>query len=221
MTELQYLDKQEFYQLHKDIGQYNISEFHKFFPADLSGKSLLDIGCGTGYDLSIFQGKGAQVYGVDINPEAVRIAQHKLHLPSSALQCTSADKLYLPDESLDYVASNYVLQSISDLSPVFREVHRVMKTGGEFIFLVTHPMRQYFEKKNPRTNYFNQEIVDSVILNHTVVVKEPTHTVNDYLSDYVLTNFHIAQFIELHDPTAEQVEGRYYPGFFIVRAVKK
>ncbi len=62
---------------------------------------------------------------------------------------------------------------------------------------------------------------DSVILNGTITVQEPTHTMNEYLSEYFLSYFTVEKFIELEDPTAEKVEGRKYPGFFIIKARKK
>ena len=221
MFELQYLKKEQFYKLHEEIGQFNITEYYKYIPKNLTGKRLLDIGCGEGNDLNYFKGLGAEIYGIDINATAVRIAQDRFALGEQNIKATNASTLNFPDSTFDVVTSNYVLQSIEELEPVFKEIDRVLKPGGEFVFLATHPMRQYFEKKNPSSNYFKQEIVDSVILNNTVVVQEPTHTMNDYLSNYFLENFSVEQYIELQDPTAEKVENRDYPGFFIVKALKK
>ncbi len=221
MFELQYIKKEQFYKLHEEIGQFNITEYYKYIPANLMGKKLLDIGCGEGNDLNYFKGLGAEIYGIDINTIAVKIAQERFSLDEHNIKANNASTIHFPDSTFDIVTSNYVLQSIEEIAPVFKEINRVLKPGGEFVFLATHPMRQYFEKKNPNSNYFKQEIVDSVILNNTVVVQEPTHTMNDYLSDYFLRNFSVEKYIELQDPTAEKVESREYPGFFIVKAIKK
>lgn len=221
MYEMQYMEKEQFYKLHEEIGQFNITEYYKYIPEKLKGKKLLDIGCGEGNDLAYFRNKGAEIYGIDINTGAVKIAQERFSLNEQNIMATEASTLDFPDFTFDVITSNYVLQSIEQLDPVFNEIARVLKPGGEFIFLATHPMRQYFEKKNPRSNYFKREIVDSVILNNTVVVQEPTHTMNDYMSNHFLESFYVEKYIELHDPTAEKVEGREYPGFFIVRAIKK
>ncbi|MEI6316580.1 MAG: class I SAM-dependent methyltransferase [bacterium] len=221
MDKLQYKNKEEFYNLHEKIGSYNLAEYYKFFPKKMcNGNRILDIGCGEGNDMKYFKTLGAEVCGIDINPIATEIAKKELKLDDNFVKTSEANSLLFKNNSFDIASSNYVLQAIPDIAVVYKETARVLKQGGKFIFLATHPMRQYFEKKNSNSDYFNQETVDSVILNGTVTVQEPTHTFNDYFSEYFLKHFKIEKFIELHDPTAEKVDGRKYPGFFIVSCVK-
>lgn len=221
MNELQYKSKEQFYSLHEKIGQFNLQEYYKYFSRDLSGKSILDIGCGEGNDLAQFKTLGANIHGIDINPVAIEIAQKRFNVDKSTIRCSNASDTGFMNESFDIVASNYVFQAIENIEEIYEEINRVLKKDGEFIFLATHPMRQYFEKKNIASDYFQREIVDSVILNGTITVQEPTHTMNEYLSEYFLSHFTVEKFIELEDPTAEKVEGRKYPGFFIIKARKK
>lgn len=89
------------------------------------------------------------------------------------------------------------------------------------MYLVTHLFRQYFEKKDIKSDYFEQKIVDSNILNNSIFLKEPSHTLNEYLSEFVLKNFDIQFFKEYWDPAAEQIEERKYPGYFMLKASKR
>ena len=89
------------------------------------------------------------------------------------------------------------------------------------MYLVTHPFRQFLEKKEGKTDYFEQKIVQSRILNDAIVVEEPSHTLNEYLTSEFLKNFDIRFYGEFWDAAAEQIEGKKYPGYFILKAIKR
>lgn len=183
------------------------------------GGTLLDLACGDGVDLLYYQSLGVKVAGLDASAEMVKLAHARL--PDVDIRVSNFEKLPYPDASFDYVLCKYSIQTVLGLSTVFAEVARVLKPGGVFAYLATHPMRQYFEKKNPRADYFVQTVVESHILNDAIVVREPTHTFEEYLSDDFLKKFELVSFKEYHDPAAEPVEGRIYPGYFIVIAKVK
>ena len=86
------------------------------------------------------------------------------------------------------------------MEPVFKEIHRVLKSGGMMMYLVTHPFRQFFEKKEEKADYFEQKIVDSHILGDTVTVKEPTHIMTEFLNDFLFKNFDVQSYDERWDP---------------------
>ena len=89
------------------------------------------------------------------------------------------------------------------------------------MYLTVHPFRQYFEKKDSKADYFAQTIVDSNIFGNKVTFKEPTHTMNEYLNDFLFTHFDVQLYEEHWEPCAEQIDGRKYPGFFILKAKKR
>ncbi len=89
------------------------------------------------------------------------------------------------------------------------------------MYLVVHPFRQFFEKKDKQADYFEQEIVDSHILGNSVTVKEPTHTMSEYLNNFLFKNFDVQSYDERWDPSAEFIDGKKYPGFLILKAKKR
>ena len=46
-------------------------------------------------------------------------------------------------------------------------------------------------------------------------------SVSEYLNDFLFTNFEVTLYHEQWDNAAEAIDGRKYPGFFIIRATKK
>jgi SAM-dependent methyltransferase len=88
---------------------------------------VLDIGAGAGelnaYD---FKGRCKEMIGVDLDP---RVSDNPL-LDRGI--CCDANKLPLPDASVDFVFSVYVLEHVEDAPGFSAEVARVLKPGGEF-----------------------------------------------------------------------------------------
>jgi|GEM_PF-1587466 len=101
----------------------------------------LDIGSGDGKIAEIlFDNKFT--YGID-NGEAndYQIAIDKNRYGKVLLE--SAEKMSLPDKSVNFAFSNSVLEHIPDIEAVFRETSRVLVDGGYFVF--TTPTK-YFKK---------------------------------------------------------------------------
>src|SRR5205823_1611778 len=156
------------------------------------GMKLLDIGCGDGTDLAYYKEHGADVYGLDASKELIKMAQAKL--PDGKLFAGYFENMPFQDSKFDAVLSKYAIMTSADMEPVFKEIHRVLKPGGTMMYLVTHPFRQYFEKREERADYFEQKIVDSHILGNTVTVREPTHTMTEYLNPYLFKNFDVEAY---------------------------
>lgn len=199
--------------------QVNRTIMYSFVGGDLSNKKVLDLACGDGVDAQYYKKIGGDVSAIDASKGLISIAKEKY--PEVDFCVGLAEELSYGDEVFDCVFSKYAIMTSADMKPIFDEVYRVLKPGGEFIYLVTHPFRQFLERKNVEADYFSQTNVTSVILDATVEVVEPTHTMNEYLNEDFFSKYELLDFQESFDPAAEKIKGAKYPGFFIIKARKK
>jgi ubiquinone/menaquinone biosynthesis C-methylase UbiE len=200
-------------------GEYNREKFYAALDFIAPGARLLDLACGGGKDLVHYRGLGAEVYGLDASHEMVSSARQRV--PGADIRVGLLDRIPFPGEHFDVVLSKYAIQAVADVGAVFREIHRVLAPGGILMYLVVHPFRQFFERRRPDADYFAQTIVESTFFQGKVTVREPTHTLNDYLSEDFLSRFDIDYFLEDVEPSAEVVGAHRYPGFLLVRARKR
>lgn len=180
---------------------------------------LLDLACGDGTDMLLYQELGAKIYGLDSSKEMLEIAKKKF--PLGIFKFSDFSSIPFENSYFDVVLSKYAIQTTKDVSPVFREIHRVLKKGGIVMILVVHPFRQFFERKNLSADYFKQVVVDSNVFQGKITFKEPTHTFNEYFSLEFLKKFDLLEFHEQWEPCAEQINNAKYPGFFIIKAKKR
>lgn len=126
----------------------------KELAGDLTGKVVLDAGCGDGWYCAYMQESGAEVHGSDFSGKAISFAE--IILPKVSFKVGSLLELPYEDNFFDVVFSFQVLEHIppADLPQAIKEVYRVLKPGGLFIPsvpTVVRPMSrahfQHFTKK--------------------------------------------------------------------------
>ena len=207
----------------QDLGENSNNLNREVFYSHLDfvkpGMKLLDLACGDGTDLVYYKKLGADIYGLDASEELIKIAKTKLE--GVDLKVGLFENIPFKDAYFDVVLSKYAIMTSENMAPVFKEIHRVLKPGGMMMYLVTHPFRQFFEKKEEKADYFEKKIVDSHILGNTVTVKEPTHIMTEFLNDFLFKNFDVQSYDERWDPAAEFIDGKKYPGFLILKAKKR
>jgi malonyl-CoA O-methyltransferase len=98
-----------------------------------SNLTVLDLGCGTGFFTGLLSGSYQTVIGLDISIKMLNYAKEKKS-PAITWLKGDAHKLPLQDESIDFVFSNLVIQWCEPLDAVIKEICRVLKPGGLFIF---------------------------------------------------------------------------------------
>ena len=101
-------------------------------PEQLSGRLVLDAGCGGGRYARLVGSHGARVIGVDLSAAVLKAADHCKSLPNVAI--VQADLLELPlaDSAFDLVYSIGVLHHTPDPRRAFREIARKVKPGGHW-----------------------------------------------------------------------------------------
>ena len=113
----------------------------------VKGKKILDFGCGTGIYAKKLTQKGARVYGFDVSEEMLGIA--KKHAPKVTFKLGSGYNIPF-NEKFDIVLASLVLDYFEDWNKVFRQVNKVLKSGGLFIFSIGNPIAEC--KKNVKIN---------------------------------------------------------------------
>ncbi|MDZ7303579.1 MAG: class I SAM-dependent methyltransferase [candidate division KSB1 bacterium] len=126
----------------EDLEEYRFDKLH-YLPevVDFNGyrdKRLLEIGCGIGIDLIRFAQGGASVTGVDLAEKSVELAKKnfELHGLKADLRLMNGEALEFDDNSFDVVYAHGVLQYTANAEQMVKEMHRVLKPGGEAIAMV-------------------------------------------------------------------------------------
>jgi len=141
---------------HREIlGEIEPEILEKFYgcgspiPIALEGKTVLDLGCGTGRDVYLVSklvGPDGLVIGIDMTDSQLHIARKYLDTQTKRFGYNKPNvdfrKGYIEDlrsagiedNSIDVVISNCVINLSSDKKSVFSEIFRVLKPGGELYF---------------------------------------------------------------------------------------
>lgn len=98
---------------------------------ELSGKRLLDAGCGVGTYTHVLQRAGAIALGVDV--EEARVAKAKGEPSSATFVVASVEQLPCRAGSFDLVFSHEVIEHLQDDQQALREAARVLRPGGHLV----------------------------------------------------------------------------------------
>jgi ubiquinone/menaquinone biosynthesis C-methylase UbiE len=126
-----------------DLDDYRFDKLH-YLPRLVNfngyrGKDLLEVGCGIGTDLVRFAKGGALVTGVDLSKTAIDLAAKNFAwsgVAAQELRVANGEALPYPDASFDVVYGHGVLQYTADARALVAECQRVLRPGGEAIFMV-------------------------------------------------------------------------------------
>jgi SAM-dependent methyltransferase len=121
-----------------DWGQFDVPEADVGALGDVSGKDVVELGCGTAYFSAWLARRGARPVGVDVTPaqlETARRMQRQFGLEFPLVEA-SAEDVPLPDASFDLALSEYGASIWCDPERWIAEAARLLRPGGELVFLV-------------------------------------------------------------------------------------
>ena len=118
------------------VETYGLSEKRAEFLAPAYGKTV-EIGTGTGLNLPHYPPGVTELILTEPYPHMVSKLEEKVRHDPRRIQLTvaSADKLPFEDGSIDTVAAAMILCTVPDPEPALREIERVLKPGGQYLFL--------------------------------------------------------------------------------------
>ncbi len=105
---------------------------------NLTGKKVLDLGCGYGFYTDYFKSIGADVLGVDGSANMVKIARTRYKNCFFEV-CDITEIFPFTNESFDLIFCNQVLMDVENIENVFSECYRVLKPNGIFYYSIVHP----------------------------------------------------------------------------------
>src|SRR3954453_18875115 len=110
------------------------------FPVGLLGPGpglCLDLGCGTGRAIPLLRDAGWTVVATDVSENQLELARQRGG-ESSVVQA-DARSLPFEDEAFDAVISLFTHTDFDDLDAAIGEATRVLRSGGQFVYLGPHP----------------------------------------------------------------------------------
>lgn len=119
----------------KDRGHRTRRLFELINLKSLEGKTILDVGCGNGQYSVFFAFYGANVYGIDISPVGISIAEKIAAINGLSNKCSFSTQnitnIDFQEEFFDVIILHEALHHIIKYPNVKQELLRVLKKGGK------------------------------------------------------------------------------------------
>lgn len=164
--------------------------------APLSGKTVLDIGCGGGILAESMARKGASVSGIDLSEKALKVAD--LHSLESGVQVRyemiSAEELATREPArYDIVTCMEMLEHVPDPASVVRACATLVKPGGQVFFSTLN--------RNPKSYLF-------AVIGAEYLLRLLPKGTHDYAK--FITPAELSQFIRNAGMTVDNLKGMSY-----------
>jgi len=183
----------------------NVREKDVGLLGDIAGRRILEVGAGSAPCARYLAGAGAEVVAFDLSAGMLRHAQQGAARTGIAVPLVQADVCELPfrDEAFDIVFSAFGgIPFVADSAGAMREVGRVLRPGGRWVFSVTHPMRWIFpDDPGPHgltviQSYFDRSPYVEVDTDEIPAYVEHHRTLGDRIRELVAAGFVLDDLIE-------------------------
>ncbi len=114
----------------------NLGQYRRSLLQNVHG-DILEIGLGTGLNLAHYPDSVQRLTSVDVNPGMSALAAKRAQTAGIAIDShtLSGEQLPMANAQFDSVVSTWTLCSIPDVARAIAEIHRVLKSGGQFFFI--------------------------------------------------------------------------------------
>ncbi|WP_067813723.1 class I SAM-dependent methyltransferase [Nocardia inohanensis] len=123
---------------------------------DVTGRRILDVGCGPGALFAALRDAGAVMTGIDSSAGMLEQARRRLGDDADLRLADLADPLDFPDAAFDDIVASLVLHYLQDWGPALAELRRLLVTGGRLVVSVEHPFANFLGRhlSGDPVNYF-------------------------------------------------------------------
>jgi SAM-dependent methyltransferase len=203
----------------------------------VAGRRVLEVGCGAAQCARWLAGQGAQVVALDLSAGQLRHARELSARTGRSVPLVQADAGRLPvaGGSVDLACSAFgAVPFVADSLAVMREVARVLRPGGAWVFSVTHPMRWCFrDDPGPAglevvTSYFDRRDYVERGDDGELAYAEQHRTFGDRIGEIVAAGLLLEGVVEPEWPAGltrewgqwSPLRGALFPGSAIYRTRK-
>jgi ubiquinone/menaquinone biosynthesis C-methylase UbiE len=221
-------------------GPEGLYEEDVHFLGPVAGRRILEVGCGAAQCARWLATQGADVVGFDLSARQLAHARRiDEELGGTPLRLVQADATVLPfaDASFDAACSAYgAVPFVADSAAVMREVSRVLRPGGRWVFAVTHPFRWCLPDDpgevglTVRYSYFDRRPYVEQDEDGVATYVEHHRTLGDRVRELTAAGLSLLDLIEPEYPEGlgdrrggawSEVRGRLIPGTAIFICVKQ
>lgn len=188
---------------------------------EVAGRRVLEVGCGSAPCARWLAAHGASVVASDLSAGMLRHARVAASRTGIAVPLVQGDAGSLPfaDASFDLACSAFgAVPFVSDSAQVMREVARVLRPGGRWVFAVTHPIRWIFpDDPGPaglmvQQSYFDRSPYVEVDATGRPTYVEHHRTMGDRIREIVGAGFVLTDVVEPEWPDGHEREwGQWSP----------
>jgi SAM-dependent methyltransferase len=183
----------------------NLRESDVHLLGDVRGRRILEVGCGSAPCARYLMANGAAVVAFDLSAGMLGYARAAAQRTGLAVPLVQADVCEMPfqDESFDLAFSAFgAIPFVADSAGAMREVARVLRPGGLWVFAATHPMRWAFpDDPGPAglsviQSYFDRSPYVEVDADGVPAYVEHHRTMGDRIREIVGAGFILQDVIE-------------------------
>jgi SAM-dependent methyltransferase len=184
-------------------------------------KKILDLGAGAAAASRWLRQQGAEPVALDLSAGMLRHAREAGDRSGVRVPLVQADAMALPflADTFDIVCTAFgAIPFVADSGAAMREVARVLRPGGSWVFSVTHPMRWVFWDEPDesgllaRNSYFDRTPYVERDDDGTVTYLEQHRTLGDRIRELVAAGFVLRDLVEPEWPEGhEQIWGQWSP----------